>query len=405
MAASAEILVRPECIPAATGLAGWWRGEGSGWDEIAGMEGSISNGVSFVEGRVGNAFRFDGLAGSGVNLGRVPALQRSEFTVEGWLRRASAGSVSQSAEAGHILGADSGGWTFLLLKDGSLSFGRNDVSSVATSPVVLDVEWHHVAVARTASEVRFYLDGQRVATRPYVETFNLDLDYSIGAIFPSGRNAFQGTWMKSPSTAGSSKTRRSLRFRRRGRAQVRERSAGERRRERTDSRRGELGNPHHRHDEGHGRFHAGAPDERDPGRTPARVGNVDPGTIENLAGLLRADLGTIPARSNAVVTIVVRPLLREFMTSRWPWGGRKRNDRFQQSHDHPGTAVRLTVSLEGDVTTTEPGDVEFAVVLNAPMTRTVTVSYATEAEPPRRALISRRSRGPGVSAGSGSSDD
>ncbi|MFO1461013.1 MAG: LamG-like jellyroll fold domain-containing protein [Verrucomicrobiota bacterium] len=381
VAASAEILVRPECIPAATGLAGWWRGEGSGWDEIAGMEGSISNGVSFVEGRVGNAFRFDGLAGSGVNLGRVPALQRSEFTVEGWLRRASAGSVSQSAEAGHILGADSGGWTFLLLKDGSLSFGRNDVSSVATSPVVLDVEWHHVAVARTASEVRFYLDGQRVATRPYVETFNLDLDYSIGAIFPSGRNAFQGDLDEIafysriledaeiaaiPQAGGAPKCVNDLQVNAGGSGPI---PVGENweipiivtTKGTVDSTQVRLTNA-----------------------IPAGLQLVSAtstqGTIENLAGLLRADLGTIPARSNAVVTIVVRPLL-EGVYDIPVAVGRKEAELtdFNNRTTIQGTAVRLTVSLEGDVTTTEPGDVEFAVVLNAPMTRTVTVSYATEA--------------------------
>ena len=381
VAASAEILVRPECVPAATGLSAWWRGEGSAWDEIAGKEGSISNGVSFVEGRVGNAFRFDGLAGTGVNLGRVPALQRSEFTIEGWLRRASAGSVSQGGDWGNILGADFGGWTFLLQRDGSLVFGRSDISSVATSPVLVDVAWHHVAVAKTATEVRFFVDGQRVATRPYVETFNLELDYGIGATFPSGRNAFLGELDEIafysrilddaeiaaiPQAGGAPKCVNDLQVNAGGTGPV---PVGE-----------------------NWEIPIIVTTKGTVDSTQVRLTNAIPaglllvsatstqGTIENLAGLLRADLGTIPARSNAVVTIVVRP---------WVEGvydlpvnvGRKEAELtdFNNSTTIRGTAVRLTVSLEGDVTTTEPNEAEFAVVLNAPMIKTVTVNYATEA--------------------------
>lgn len=379
--ASTQFLVRPECIPAATGLAAWWRGDGNARDEIAGMEGSISNGVSYVEGRVGNAFRFDGLAGTGVNLGRVPALQRSEFTIEGWLRRASAGSVSQSAEAGHILGADSGGWTFLLLKDGSLSFGRNDVSSVATSPVVLDVAWHHVAVARTAAEVRFYVDGQRVATRPYVETFNLDLDYSLGAIFPSGRNAFLGELDEIafysriledaeialiPQAGGAPKCVNDLVVTTGGGGPI---PVGENWEiPITVTTRGAEDSTQ-----------VGLTNAIPPGLQLVSATSTQ-GTIENLAGLLRANLGTIPAGSNAVVTIVVRPLLEGVYDI--PVAVGRREAELTDSNNRAtirGTAVRLTVSLEGDVTMTEPNEAEFAVVLNAPMIRTVTVNYATEA--------------------------
>ncbi|MBL9176164.1 MAG: hypothetical protein JNL10_21655 [Verrucomicrobiales bacterium] len=380
VAASTEILVRPECVPAATGLAAWWRGEGSAWDEIAGVEGSVSNGVSFVEGRVENAFRFDGLAGSGVNLGRVPALQRNEFTIEGWLRRASASAVSQSGDGGNILGADYGGWTFVLLRDGSLTFGRSDISSVVTSPVLLDVAWHHVAVARTLSEVRFYVDGQRVATRPYVETFNLDLDYGIGAIFPSGRNAFLGELDEIafynriledaeiaaiPQAGGAPKCVNDLQVNAGGSGPI---PVGE-----------------------NWEIPIIVTTKGSVDSTQVRLTNAIPaglqlvsatstqGTIENLAGLLRADLGTIPARSNAVVTLVVRPLL-EGVYDLPVTVGRKEAELtdFNNRTTIRGTAVRLTVSLEGGVTTTEPNEAEFAVVLNAPMVRAVSVNYATE---------------------------
>lgn len=381
VAASAQVFIRPPCVPAPGGLAAWWRGDGDARDEIAGAVGAASNGVSYVEGRVGNAFRFDGLSGSGVNLGRVPALQRSEFTIEGWLRRASTGVVSQSGDAGNILGADFGGWTFVLLRDGSLTFGRSDISSVTTSPVLLDVAWHHVAVARTASEVRFYVDGQRVATRAYVETFNLDLDYSLGTIFPSGRNAFLGELDEIafynriledaeiaaiPQAGGAPKCVNDLVV-----------SAG-------------AGGPIPVGENWEIPITVttkGAVDSTQVGLTNAIPPGLQlvsatssQGTIDNLAGLLRANLGTIPAGSNAVVTIVVRPLLEGVYDI--PVNAGRREAELTESNNRAtirGTAVRLAVSLEGDVTTTEPTEAEFAVVLNAPMIRTVTVNYATEA--------------------------
>ena len=52
---------RAACVPPPAGLIGWWSGDGNAYD-IQGVHNGVPvNGVSFVPGKVGRSFRFDGV--------------------------------------------------------------------------------------------------------------------------------------------------------------------------------------------------------------------------------------------------------------------------------------------------------------------------------------------------------
>lgn len=51
----------PRCASAPAGLNSWWPGENNGNDIVGSNNGTLMNGVSFAGGKVGQAFRFDGV--------------------------------------------------------------------------------------------------------------------------------------------------------------------------------------------------------------------------------------------------------------------------------------------------------------------------------------------------------
>lgn len=381
ISASVSVLVRPECLPAPSNLTAWWN---VGIVEYLSDHRPLStNGLSFVQGPIGTALRFDGLAGSGLSLGSMPALQRSEFTIEAWLRRGSFSDASFSGGQGTILGGDTGGWNFSLNPNGALSLGRTDGSRVDSSPVVTDFNWHHVAVTRTSSEVRFYRDGQLAGVQPYTETFVLDVPYGLGGLFPSDRNALLGdlNQVSFYERALSSEEIAQLGG-----------LGGVPRCDISDLvLRSHASEAVARGEDFTVQFEIGsrAADSTGvqfttaiPAGMQVQAVNTTQGTIENVAGFLRGDLGTISQGNTVGIEVVLRPLVEGIHSlvatvSRAEPEIKVVNNRVELS-----LAVRvLAVGLTGDVTVTEsagaPGQALFEVALNAVSTRTVQVDYQT----------------------------
>ena len=82
------------CVPPPPGMVSWWRAEGTPNDSVGPNNGVISGGVTFVPGKVGQAFAFDGLhsdvrvpASSSLDVGRGPGL-----TIETWVNPADLNS-------------------------------------------------------------------------------------------------------------------------------------------------------------------------------------------------------------------------------------------------------------------------------------------------------------------------
>jgi hypothetical protein len=59
------------CLPAPSGLMGWWPAEGDANDSIGGNNGTLVKGVSFTNGMVGQAFSLDYASGY-VSMGNNP---------------------------------------------------------------------------------------------------------------------------------------------------------------------------------------------------------------------------------------------------------------------------------------------------------------------------------------------
>src|SRR5689334_765431 len=132
-------------VPARDGLVGWWRGQSDRVAEQNGNNGTLLGDTTYAPGMVGQAFTFDGNR-DGVLVGNPASLQLQDFTIEAWVKRSSTSQVSASSIFGQIVGYGSGGYVFGFFNDGHLFLSENGVSSVSSTGVITDTNWHHVAV-------------------------------------------------------------------------------------------------------------------------------------------------------------------------------------------------------------------------------------------------------------------
>ncbi len=73
----------PACTPPPAGMIAWYKGDGNAVDIQSSYNGTIQTGVTFMPGRVGQAFSFDGMGG--VTVAHSTALNPAQFTLDAWV--------------------------------------------------------------------------------------------------------------------------------------------------------------------------------------------------------------------------------------------------------------------------------------------------------------------------------
>jgi hypothetical protein len=150
-------------------VAGWWRGEGNAIDAAGTNNGNLRGGVTFVSGRVGQAFNFDGSSGS-VLVPDNPAFHLTNaLTIEAWINPRSWGGtareiVSRWFGAGNQLSyttsIDVNGKAYLLVSsDGRTSSLGVDYNLVYTTNTIPLNQWTHFATTYDGAALRIYLNG------------------------------------------------------------------------------------------------------------------------------------------------------------------------------------------------------------------------------------------------------
>ena len=90
-----NVLAQTNCTPPPSDLVSWWRGESNALDQVSGNNGSLVGNATYAADEVGIGFTFNG-AGDAVQIGNPPDLQLQNFTIEGWIQRASTTFASQN---------------------------------------------------------------------------------------------------------------------------------------------------------------------------------------------------------------------------------------------------------------------------------------------------------------------
>ncbi|MEI6786279.1 MAG: LamG-like jellyroll fold domain-containing protein, partial [Verrucomicrobiota bacterium] len=183
----------PPCASPPAGLVGWWRGEGNALDQLGTANGTLAGNTSYGPGRVGQAFVFDG-SGDVVTVGNPDNLPLQDFTIEAWIKRASA-SITSYGSGGNaiIFGYGWGGYALYLDPAGLPALTKVGFSDVKAAKAITDTTLHHVAVSKSGSTVVFYVDGVAYAASAYNPGFVFSTVAAIGARGDNLDNSFLGT--------------------------------------------------------------------------------------------------------------------------------------------------------------------------------------------------------------------
>ena len=171
------------CATPPSGLVAWWPANGDASDVIGGINGVLKNGAGYTSGEAGQAFSFGGNH-EGVVLGSAAALQLQDFTLEAWIRRASADQVTSDptsyAGGAALFAFGSQGYAFGFNNNGTLGLSKIDVNGVSSTAAVTDTNLHYVAVTKSGSSVVFFVDGAASPAVSYNEQFVFTTPAAIG---------------------------------------------------------------------------------------------------------------------------------------------------------------------------------------------------------------------------------
>jgi hypothetical protein len=164
------VLQPPNCIPPPSGLVGWWPGQGNANDLTGANNGTLSGGVTFINGEVGQAFNFNPASGT-VIVPDSPSLRlTNQLTIEAWINARSSDDVIGCAIVSKIsINSGNNGYQLILvgntlqglLNSPGLSWPSQRIIS---GPIISTELWYHVAFTYDQSAMKLYCNGQPVAT-------------------------------------------------------------------------------------------------------------------------------------------------------------------------------------------------------------------------------------------------
>jgi hypothetical protein len=183
----------PTCVPAPDNLVSWWRGEGNTLDSADGNNGTLAGNTTLGTGRVGQGFVFDGSADL-VTVGNPINLQLQNFTIEAWIKRASASVVTYGSYGnGVIFGYGYAGYDLYLDSSGRPALSKVGINETKPAVSITDTNFHHLAVTKSGSAVIFYVDGVPYSAPAYDPGFVFSTVATIGARGDNLDNSFLGT--------------------------------------------------------------------------------------------------------------------------------------------------------------------------------------------------------------------
>ncbi len=178
--------------PAMPGLVSWWKGEGSAQDSVGSRHGTPAGDTTFVPGKVGQAFSFDG-DGDYVHVQNAATLEPTTVSVEAWVNSTT---LTEFGEYNYILakgakGFSGASYALVTSINSGLWFYIGNGSAFGYSPDagtgVWDGNWHHVVGTYDGTHVRLYVDGAEVGNGNEAVNF-------LGYGLPDSNDLYIGTY-------------------------------------------------------------------------------------------------------------------------------------------------------------------------------------------------------------------
>ncbi len=159
------------CVAPPVGLVSWWPGNSNATDIVSGHDGTLSNGASFTNGEVGQAFLLDGVS-QYVEVPSSPAVSfgpTAPMSVALWAYRTGGGNVM------HLLGKRDGCGgssteinyqiALNMISGEGLTFGPAAGYSAASGLDLPMNVWTHLAGTFDRTNLSLYINGELKVTR------------------------------------------------------------------------------------------------------------------------------------------------------------------------------------------------------------------------------------------------
>jgi hypothetical protein len=184
------------CVQPPAGLVSWWPGDGNAQDIMGPNDGSLEGGTTFAQGKIGQAFRFDGVDDY-IRVPNHPSLNpASALTIEAWINSASTEGARDIVAKWND---DTEEWSYIFKDHNDSDKLRielsesihNDLADLEGSTSIPLGTWVHVATTYDAGEgtVRVYFNGMEDASLAVGPGRLIDsslTDLLIGAVFTGG---------------------------------------------------------------------------------------------------------------------------------------------------------------------------------------------------------------------------
>ncbi len=167
------------CAPQPGGAVTWHGDSVTAPYETA--TGSFRGSGRLHAGFIGAGFLFGG-GQDALSLPTGFRLRTQEFTFEGWIKRADTNRAGLDPEGGQVFGGSARGISFGLTHEGRLYVSQVGVTNFYSTSSIRDTNWHHVAIARAGTNLRFYSDGALVTDVVSSTVFELAGPYAIGGL-------------------------------------------------------------------------------------------------------------------------------------------------------------------------------------------------------------------------------
>ena len=149
-----------QCVQPTTGVAHWWPGDDNAHDIVNGNDGTLVNGATFAQGKVGPAFSFSS-AGDMVTVPDNPSLNLESLpasSFEGWFKSNGGSDYGDALIIAKHTCSVATGWFFTT--DQGCFIGDSYVGGYGVGNLDLDDgQFHHFACVKDGSLYREYIDG------------------------------------------------------------------------------------------------------------------------------------------------------------------------------------------------------------------------------------------------------
>jgi sugar lactone lactonase YvrE len=165
------------------GLVSWWTGDNTAADLAGVHNGTLSGGTTYTAGKVGQAFKFDGINDAVLLAGTFGG--GPEATIEAWVK-----STGSTGDFQAIVSAVESYFVHLQLGTGgnNVAYTNGDVVGFPIIQTTPAGEYRHIAMSLKSGDSRLYVNGELAAVSPVTYSTLLPTsNLRIGSGYQGGR--------------------------------------------------------------------------------------------------------------------------------------------------------------------------------------------------------------------------